>query len=449
MVLRYAFVASSPPAALPERPRWAPIPEGASCWDACSVSDLAQLRATSSVDAAFFLPLLSQALATRLLARSPRSAVAQYNAATRRAAVVALGCLGEGALPALPELLRLLAVEEEKDVLWAVAQSLGNIGVAAAAAVPGLVALLDSGACNIRMSATEALGKLGPEALAAAPNLADLLADEHEAVREHAAAALGKLAGSSAIGWLGKGWPQLAASLAAMLSIALEDDAWSVRLAAMGALGKLGAPAVPFLSKVLAEELEDEDVRAAAATALGELGDVAIEAAPVLAKALADDRWEVRAAAGAALGRLGSGAASARADIMFLLANADSGVRGKAVEVLGGFGEDVGPALFLLVGALADAEWSVRSATVAAFGKLSVVATPAVPRIVGLLMHEQWGVRYSAAEALGGLGPGAMSASQALEERARADDDFGVREVATEALVRITTNPIATSSPIS
>merc|ERR1719331_730341 len=71
---------------------------------------------------------------------------------------------------------------------------------------------------------------------------------------------------------------------------------------ALGKLGEHAAPAVPEITKCLADE--DSDVRIAAAEALGELGEHAASALPALTKCLADgeDRF-VRWAAVEAVGK--------------------------------------------------------------------------------------------------------------------------------------------------
>jgi HEAT repeat protein len=150
------------------------------------------------------------------------------------------------------------------------------------------------------------------------------------------------------------------------LVAALRHYEWSVRVAAVQALGKMKGQ-VPIISLVLALLADEhEAVRAAAARKLGELG----EEVPVasLVYALNDSSWTVRADAAYSLGRLG-----ARVPIEPLVKamheDDDTTVRAAAVQALGEMGERA-PVEALVSTLEDDQEWQVREAAVLALGKL-------------------------------------------------------------------------------
>jgi HEAT repeat protein len=101
-----------------------------------------------------------------------------------------LGNLGSAAAGAVPDLVRALARDDTNAV---VAGALARIGPAAAAAVPTLVEALGSEDADRRWRAARTLGRIGPSAEAAVEALAKALADPNGAVRQHAARALGRI----------------------------------------------------------------------------------------------------------------------------------------------------------------------------------------------------------------------------------------------------------------
>ncbi len=101
-----------------------------------------------------------------------------------------LGNLGSAAAGAVPDLVRALARDDTNAV---VAGALARIGPAAAAAVPTLVEALRSEDADRRWRAARTLGRIGPSAEAAVGALAKALADPNGAVRQHAARALGRI----------------------------------------------------------------------------------------------------------------------------------------------------------------------------------------------------------------------------------------------------------------
>ena len=134
-----------------------------------------------------------------------------------------LGNLGSAAAGAVPDLVHALSRDDTNAV---VAGSLARIGPAAAEAVPALVQALRSEDADRRWRAARTLGRIGPPARAAVEPLVDALGDPNGAVRQHAARALGRIGPA-------------ARPAAAALQRATGDSDPQVREDARQALGRL------------------------------------------------------------------------------------------------------------------------------------------------------------------------------------------------------------------
>ena len=189
----------------------------------------------------------------------------------------------------------------------------------------------------------------------------------------------------------------------------IDDPDWSVRQAAVEALGRIeDASAAPVLVAAItgADRLPGSDgasaVRAAAGEALGRIGTAAV---PVLLEALHGRHVKLRETAIAALGAVGGPA---------------------AVEALGGM--------------VADDRSSVRQAAVTAL--VRAAGREAVPALSRALAHRDPTTRRCAADALGTLRePAAADAVKA----ALADSDKTVREAGVRALASIGTPEAASA----
>ena len=134
---------------------------------------------------------------------------------------------------------------------------LGDIGPAAKAGIPDLVALLDAKSAKIRGWAANVLGKIGPDAHKAVPKLLDCLKDE--ATRGRAAEALGEIGAD-------------ATSVVPALIELRKDENSNVQRCAIIGLGNFGGAAReadPFLFPLL--EAADKTTRQVAAWALREI----------------------------------------------------------------------------------------------------------------------------------------------------------------------------------
>jgi hypothetical protein len=152
------------------------------CWDVRREVDKGQLMKSR-------LASRAGAMAARLGDANTNSAV---DAGVRKAAVRALGELGEHASPHAGAMVALL-VDGDTGVRRAAVEALGTLGEHASPHAGAMVALLRDGDWWVRSVAVEALGKLGEHASPHASAMAALLGDGDEDVRRAAVEALGEL----------------------------------------------------------------------------------------------------------------------------------------------------------------------------------------------------------------------------------------------------------------
>jgi HEAT repeat protein/S1-C subfamily serine protease len=185
---------------------------------------------------------------------------------------------------------------------------------------------------------------------------------------------------------------------------AVNDPDVRVRLAAVGALGRIGEPAGLAIEELIGALSDpDEAVRAATATALGKIGPAVRRAYAGLVKASADPVAAVRTAAAATLKPLGS---PVKTDVPMLVAWLRS----------------PGPN---------------RGARVAAVRALLPESAAAIGLFAPLAGDEDAGVRREVAAALGVAGPSGRSVSFPLLLSMLRDSDAGTRAAATIALAQI------------
>jgi HEAT repeat protein len=269
-------------------------------------------------------------------------------ALVRPAAARALGRLGPGAAPALPELTRALQ-DTVNGTCWEAATALGRIGVRA---VPALTAALQDEDALVRCAAARGLGEAGPEAASAVPALIQMLSrastnEQSFAAQSlagigtpavaplinlllHAEGAFGEAAAGALLRHYGRPGPPLPAVkdppgdqttaarrqavealrasdrdnelVTRLLAGAVKDPAPQVRLAAIQALAQGSRnprAALPSLAAALRDE--SPAIREWSARVLGQLGPSAKPAVPRLIPLAQDDNPAVRAAARQAL----------------------------------------------------------------------------------------------------------------------------------------------------
>ncbi|MEK8053102.1 serine hydrolase [Ideonella sp. DXS22W] len=145
-----------------------------------SLASLHPLQAATPADAPAEAPSFAQHLA----------ALSHPDPYTRGEAAIALGRIGEPAVPALTQALR----SDDARLRTSAAIALGRIGAPAVRALPELTALLSDANAQVRHVAAVTLGGLGTAARSAAPALTRILSDQSEAVRRSAVLALDQVA---------------------------------------------------------------------------------------------------------------------------------------------------------------------------------------------------------------------------------------------------------------
>ncbi len=371
-------------------------------------------------------------------------------------AAVALARVGGDAVTPLEKALK----DDSYTVRGGAALALGLIGAPARPAVPALAAALKDREPLVRSAAAVALGRSGTLARGATPALRAALADSDRAVAVEVAAALWKVAtdprgvdvlaaalkddgsaerAASALGEIGP--PAKAA--AAALKTALDAKSPRLRIVAAEALYRVtknvGA-ALPVLEALTGgREVGD---RLAAVAALGALG-AEPKAVVLLAGLLKSKDADVRREAACALAERGSAREKARAALEEGLSDRDAGVRWWCALALAGGEGDVRKreetllrifrATLLRLGDREPGK-AIQDVHVSASAR-------AVPALVDVLRNRPARLRLEAARSLGRLGLDARAALPALVEALKGDDPAG-RRAAADALGQIGTEAL-------
>ncbi|MEL6607037.1 MAG: HEAT repeat domain-containing protein, partial [Bacteroidota bacterium] len=320
----------------------------------------------------------------------------------RRAAVEALGEIGESALPLLEKALG----DEKEGVREAAAKALGKIGESA---LPLLEKALGDKNYSVRRVATMALGNMGAPALSL---LEKALEDEDYAIQWLAASAIRKF------GKVDLPLPKKES----------DDEESLSRWAISGALTlrelDICESDLPWLKKIL--EYKDDWIRTLVVSKLKNLDYIGAPALPLLEKALGDEDKNVSESAAEALGRVGKAS-------LPLLGRV---VGHEAEGALDGVVEELSKLekvpLRLLEKALDSKVYTVRFIAVGILRNLDI-GEQALPLLEKALEDEHNWVSESAAYALGDIGTPALP----LLEKALGDEKEGVREAAVKALGKV------------
>jgi HEAT repeat protein len=367
----------------------------------------------------------------------------------------------------IPDLIQRLS-SSDFNVRQHAARQLGNLGVAARDAVPGLGKVLHDANPDVRGSAARALGQIGTPAV---PELVKALKDRDAAVRTRAAMALGQAG------------PDAKEAVPALIE-ALKDKQLKVRIAAVNALGEMGAEgkeAAPQLARLfhdrsgrvhehvrgalaaigpaaiqpLCDALRDEDadVRLDVIRTLMLFGSMAKKAVPALRHAMNDEDQRIRAAAAEALGKMELDAADAVPDLLAALKDKSRPVHKKAANALvlltmAGVPDLLekvrkaenkeawlAPALQVnlaikqanpltpLLKELTDKDPQVRIKAILTLGSLGAQAQSTVPALTKILAEENVQVRLSAAMSIARIERGKVEANLAVKRVLRAVQD--------------------------
>jgi HEAT repeat protein len=190
---------------------------------------------------------------------------------------------------------------------------------------------------------------------------------------------------------LGKGGDR---SVIPLIQTAAKDELPTVRIAAAGALMRLGSKDAWDQLRKMADAAHPED-RAEALRTIAELKDQ--RGVPLMKNRLTDTQPSVRAAAARGLGHLHT--TEAREAIERLLEDPVAPVRESAAAALADLGEKA--SIAVLLRKLGDGAFTVRAAVIAALLQLSEPSEAVAPTVLGLAQHNDPAARSSVAFALG------------------------------------------------
>lgn len=207
-----------------------------------------------------------------------------------------------------------------------------------------------------------------------------------------------------------------------------------LRLNASLALSGIGAPAVPWLRRLL--RASDPAVVAIAIRALGWIGPAARDALPDLQPMTASADAKIRQAVGGALIKISENPAAGLPVLTQDLASPDPAQREASLGQIGELQELGQSAAPQVAPCLADPAPEVRAAAALTLVKVKADPAETVRRLTPLLEDPSADVKFSAAQALATLGPKASPARTGLESMQQGKDKR-LATVATAALKNI------------
>lgn len=368
----------------------------------------------------------------------------------RRSAVEDLGRIGAPALPSLAASLKdgdprvrvaaagaalsidpkradalalLIGASKDPD---AVVRRLAAESLAVEPAVAALGGLLDDRNDEVRWAAADSLGELGQAAAPAVPALLHLLGDKDPAFRSVAADALGQGA---------KGNPQ---AVAPALTAALKDGDRRVRESAARSFLELGLRSRDAVA-ILAAAKEDPWVYAVTLAFLVRSGGP--EAGPFVVEGIRHPNWEVRLAASNLLLQLSPQSYKPAIDLLIEgLKDPSYFVSARCARcffALGAEGRPAAPALLALLKHPDKDFWEARSYGAAALAAMGTKDKAMIPALIEALRQPAYKeVRLAAAKALADMKGDAKPAAEALREAAK-DKDAEVAKAAAAALQQL------------
>ena len=244
------------------------------------------------------------------------------SAEARYHAIDDLGERAQSVGPIIDALAAMLA-DDDVQIQWRVARSLGDFGSLANSAVPALVELLETGEPIVKMHCAVALGRIGDESEATVMSLIKLVTHDDARIARVAVAALRSI----------KPDPTLTVKT---LAEALRSDDHAVTSHAIDAMVEAGPRAVPLLKEALLQP----DTAYLACVTIGEIGPEAADAVPELTMLLRKtSHSKLITEAILALGRVGPAANSAKSVLKdFLTFENDDTIPVAAAFALGAIG---------------------------------------------------------------------------------------------------------------
>lgn len=195
----------------------------------------------------------------------------------------------------------------------------------------------------------------------------------------------------------------------------------------------------PSSVSILIKALGDSNrwVRISAAVALGQIGPEAKEAVPSLIKALGDSDPGMRYRAAEALGKIGSEAKEAIPALLKALGDNEPEVCMVADSAIAKIVPEAKEAAFALIKALGDSDIRVRHGAINALGKIGSPAESVVPALIAVLSDPVPDIRKEAILLLQKIGYTDNDFLAALEKTANNDSDDSVKKLASDVLLRI------------
>lgn len=332
----------------------------------------------------------------------------------------------------------LVALVQSGDVPWftrrQAALTLGRLGPHAVAAIPALRGLLNEMGPDPETApqlwAIKALGLLGPRAREATPQLIAILNND-------AAPFASRLSVLEALSRIASDEPQAVSALIDRVQQAptapVDHELRRAAIEVLGLLGPSASAATPVLMRLLDDP--DEHVRREAAASLGKLGPLAGSAAPALVECMAfDESAAVQDAAALALQQMG---ASISAEVLLpLLAAEDAELRRRAATIFGAWHHAAAPWLSTLRPLWDDPDPAVRLAALEAAWNIERAGDAIAPRLASLIGEDDRHLRRQAVALLDRMGDAADTARPVLE-RLLDDPRPNVRTAARKALEAI------------
>lgn len=299
-----------------------------------------------------------------------------------------------------PVALAKLLAHPEDDVVRLAAELLPLLPEVPEGAIEPLSAALATENSNVRAAAAEALAAAGPKAAPAAPKLA-------EVVR--------------------KTYPDEFDPKAAPRADGPEAAYWK-------ALARIGAPAVPHLTKLL--DHKNLQPRSLAAKALGEIGPPAKPAADALKKALTDTTINVAAEAAVALVLIGLPPDDSVALMKRAIDEPNEGVAAYAIDALPRMGAAGKSLIPQALGKLNAPNSLTKYAALALAVQIPPEEASKVAADIGkLATDDQVEVRRAVGRVLERLGANGGGAADALGKALAAETELDVRNQFVEALL--------------
>ena len=378
--------------------------------------------------------------AARPVAKHVAALVGDDNAHVRRAAIRALRKIDPDEAITLPIIIKILEDGDDEvrtDILLAIAEEgkaavprlttaladpegaywaclvLQEMGPEAAGAVPALIKLIQSDdRPEVVREAMITLGQIGPAAAPAVPVLIEELKSPRPGVLVAAIFALGNI-----------GAPAAQPAQDAIAKLADSDDMF-IKMESNWALAKIDRANPDVLlhtTQILVDCLRSDDpqIRIAAARGLADLKPGPKLVLPELKKVMVGASPEVISNVVDAIASLGSEAVPPLIEAL-----RQKEVRPKVAIILGRIGPEAKAAVPALVEALNDENTVTRQEVLFALASIGPEAKAAVPAIVGALQDPDMDVRYGACFALGKIGPAALEAKPELQKKLDSADQF-------------------------